>query len=236
MKFLIDNALSPALAALLQQAGHDAIHVRSIGLQHADDDVIFDRAAVERRILVSADADFGTLLAVRSSRQPSVIQFRGEGSRTHWRERCSRTCPSSWTRWRTAAWRVQCPAMTCVNSLDIRSLRRIVLSHNTAGNSETAPLGAGGRWFESSRPDQNTAGHPEPVEGSPWPVFEFRDSSQSASSGVALRRQLPHCRRRSASKIRQGERDYYQLLRRPWHPPPLDRERQVRSRSILVIV
>ena len=81
MKFLIDNAVSPALAALLQQAGHDAIHVRSIGLQHADDDVIFERAAVEHRIVVSADADFGTLLAVRSSRQPSVIQFRGEGSR-----------------------------------------------------------------------------------------------------------------------------------------------------------
>jgi predicted nuclease of predicted toxin-antitoxin system len=81
MKFLIDNALSPVLAALLQQAGHDAIHVRSIGLQNADDDVIFERAAVERRIVVSADADFGTLLAVRSSQQPSVIQFRGEGSR-----------------------------------------------------------------------------------------------------------------------------------------------------------
>src|SRR5262245_565688 len=81
MKFLIDNALSPALADLLQQVGHDAMHVRSIGLQHADDDVIFDRAAVEGRILVTADADFGTLLAARSSRQPSVIQFRGEGSR-----------------------------------------------------------------------------------------------------------------------------------------------------------
>ena len=81
MKFLIDNALSPTLAILLQQAVHDAIHVRSIGLQHAEDDVIFDRAALEQRIVVSADADFGTLLALRSSRQPSVIQFRGEGSR-----------------------------------------------------------------------------------------------------------------------------------------------------------
>ena len=81
MKFLIDNALSPALAALLQQARHDAIHVRSIGLQHADDDVIFERAALEHRIVVSANADFGMLLALHSSRQPSVIQFRGEGSR-----------------------------------------------------------------------------------------------------------------------------------------------------------
>jgi len=81
MRFLIDNALSPALSALLQQAGHDAIHVRESGLQHAEDEVIFDRAAAEHRIVVSADADFGTLLAMRPSRQPSVIQFRGEGSR-----------------------------------------------------------------------------------------------------------------------------------------------------------
>lgn len=35
MRFLIDNALSPALAVLLTDAGHDAVHVRSLGLQHA---------------------------------------------------------------------------------------------------------------------------------------------------------------------------------------------------------
>ena len=37
MRLLIDNALSPALAVLLQHAGHDAIHVRTIGLQRAED-------------------------------------------------------------------------------------------------------------------------------------------------------------------------------------------------------
>jgi predicted nuclease of predicted toxin-antitoxin system len=81
MNFLIDNALSPVLATLLQQAGHDAVHVRSMGLQQADDEMIFDRAAAENRIVVSADTDFGALLAARLSQKPSVVQFRGEGSR-----------------------------------------------------------------------------------------------------------------------------------------------------------
>ncbi len=32
MRFLIDNALSPRIAEGLNEAGHDAIHVRDIGL------------------------------------------------------------------------------------------------------------------------------------------------------------------------------------------------------------
>ena len=81
MRFLVDNALSPTLAVLLSQANHDALHVRSVGLQHAEDVEIFDRAAADDRIVISADTDFGTLLVARTARKPSVIQFRGPGSR-----------------------------------------------------------------------------------------------------------------------------------------------------------
>lgn len=87
MRFLVDEALSWRLARLLVQAGHDAVHVASIGLKATPDPLIFERARVEGRVILTQDIDFETLLLASGHPQPSVVLFRIRDGRTA--HRCS---------------------------------------------------------------------------------------------------------------------------------------------------
>ncbi len=81
MRFLVDNALSSSIAEGLRSAGHDAVHVRDVGMGTASDPEIFAWAQQEKRTIVSADTDFGVLLATTQQTKPSFILVRRSDNR-----------------------------------------------------------------------------------------------------------------------------------------------------------
>ncbi|MGH9224291.1 MAG: DUF5615 family PIN-like protein [Acidimicrobiales bacterium] len=76
MRFLVDQCLSPDFAAALAAAGHDVVHVRDLGMVRAPDADVLALARTQDRTLLSADTDFGTILAQTSAVRPSVVIFR----------------------------------------------------------------------------------------------------------------------------------------------------------------
>lgn len=76
MNYIIDANLSPQVVGVLQAAGHRASHVGDHGLLTATDDEIFDWAAENNAVVITADSDFAMLLATRRSTTPSVVLLR----------------------------------------------------------------------------------------------------------------------------------------------------------------
>lgn len=81
MKFLVDHMLSIRLAQRLSARGHEAVHVRDLGLAAAPDSKLMALAKTQGRVVISADRDFGTLLAELEASQPSIIYLRGRVAR-----------------------------------------------------------------------------------------------------------------------------------------------------------
>jgi predicted nuclease of predicted toxin-antitoxin system len=76
MRFLADAGISPKTVEFLTQLGHEATHVRTLGLQRAPDVVLVERARADSSIVITFDLDFGDILALGVLDKPSAIIFR----------------------------------------------------------------------------------------------------------------------------------------------------------------
>ena len=81
MKLLIDNAVSPRVAAALTAAGRDAVHVADRGLHEADDAAPFDLAVADGLTIV-AGADLGLWNACSAERACCAGAIFGEDAKT----------------------------------------------------------------------------------------------------------------------------------------------------------
>ena len=77
MRLLVDANLSPRVAVALTKAGLESVHVYDVGLLTAPDRSILEYAAANALVIVSADSDFGELLAAsRRTTRPSAVLLR----------------------------------------------------------------------------------------------------------------------------------------------------------------
>lgn len=76
MRLLVDENLSPRVAAFLGEAGLDAVYVLDRGLGGASDSDVSALAIAEDRAIVSADSDFASMLALSQGTAPSLVLLR----------------------------------------------------------------------------------------------------------------------------------------------------------------
>jgi len=76
MRLLLDMNLPPAVADWLRSAGHDAVHVRELGLNDVPDHEIFARAAANSRVVVTFDLDFGEIAGLTRGAGGGAVLLR----------------------------------------------------------------------------------------------------------------------------------------------------------------
>jgi predicted nuclease of predicted toxin-antitoxin system len=68
--------IAMSVASWLNSLGHNAIHLNEEGLHQLQDNLIISKALTENRIIITADMDFGHLLALNKSDLVSVIAIQ----------------------------------------------------------------------------------------------------------------------------------------------------------------
>lgn len=81
MNVLIDAQLPPSLARLLTAAGHQARHIRDIGMRDATDLAIWDHALQQGAVVFTKDDDF-VERRLHTSAGPTIVWLRVGNSST----------------------------------------------------------------------------------------------------------------------------------------------------------
>ena len=76
MRFLLDVNRPPAFADRLNAEDHDAVHVLAAGYGNLSDREIFERAAADKRVVVTFDLDFGEIVGANKDPGSGVILLR----------------------------------------------------------------------------------------------------------------------------------------------------------------
>jgi predicted nuclease of predicted toxin-antitoxin system len=76
MKLLLDMNMSPLWLAALAEAGFEAVHWAALGRADAEDMEIMAFAQASGWVVLTQDLDFGSMLAMTSVKEPSVVQIR----------------------------------------------------------------------------------------------------------------------------------------------------------------
>lgn len=75
MKFLIDNNLSPKLAAVIQSSFQGSVHVADLGLDEDEDLVVWEYATRNQFPILTKDADYNNIQQLKGF-PPKVVWIR----------------------------------------------------------------------------------------------------------------------------------------------------------------
>jgi len=81
LELVLDQGMPVDAVFLFRELGYECLHVSDLGMQKAEDEEILSLARDRRYVLLTLDADFHALVAVRGLSLPSVVRLRREGCR-----------------------------------------------------------------------------------------------------------------------------------------------------------
>jgi predicted nuclease of predicted toxin-antitoxin system len=82
LRFLVDEDVPRSTARVLRDAGFDAVDVRDVGLRGKSDQLVFDYAQRENRLLISCDLGFSNIVNFPPSMSRGLVVVRIPDSET----------------------------------------------------------------------------------------------------------------------------------------------------------